>query len=74
MRLISNQGDDHTVEIEKEHDEMEAELDEWFLMREWATTPNNNYASEKITDLLVNVQLSEDLSRIQKMLVIVDPR
>ena len=31
MRLISYQSDDHAVEVEEEHNEVEAELDEGFL-------------------------------------------
>lgn len=31
MALVSDQGDDHAVEVEEEHDEVEAELDEGFL-------------------------------------------
>jgi len=29
--LVPDQGDDHAVEVEKEHDEVETELDEGFL-------------------------------------------
>jgi len=30
--LVPDQGDDHAVEVEKEHDEVETELDEGFLL------------------------------------------
>jgi len=33
VRLVANQGDDHGVEIEEEHYQMKAELDERFLLR-----------------------------------------
>lgn len=52
MRLVADEGDDHAVEVEEEHDEVEAELDERFL--------------------LVYVELSENLSGIQKVLVLED--
>jgi hypothetical protein len=32
VRLVANQGDDHGVEIEEEHYQMKAELDERFLL------------------------------------------
>ena len=31
VRLVADEGDDHAVEVEEEHDEMETELDEGFL-------------------------------------------
>ena len=31
VRLVADKGDDHAVEVEEEHDEVEAELDEGFL-------------------------------------------
>lgn len=31
VRLVLDQADDHRVEVEEEHDEVEAELDERFL-------------------------------------------
>jgi hypothetical protein len=31
MRLVADEGDDHAVEVEEEHDKVEAELDEGFL-------------------------------------------
>lgn len=34
MRLVPDQGNDHRVEVEEEHDKMETELDEGFLLRE----------------------------------------
>ena len=34
MCFVAYQGDDHAVEVEEEHDEVEAEFDEGFLERE----------------------------------------
>jgi len=31
VRLVADEGDNHAVEVEEEHDEMETELDEGFL-------------------------------------------
>ena len=31
MRFVADQGDDHAVEVEEEHDQVEAEFDEGFL-------------------------------------------
>ena len=31
VRLVADKGDDHAVEVEEEHDEVEAKLDEGFL-------------------------------------------
>lgn len=33
VRLITDQGNNHAVEVEEEHQEMETELDEGFLLR-----------------------------------------
>lgn len=32
MGLVAYEGDDHAVEVEEEHDEVEAELDEGFAL------------------------------------------
>ena len=53
MRFVADQGHNHAVQVEEEHQEVETQLDERFL--------------------LVHVQLAEDLSRIQQVLVLVDP-
>jgi TPP-dependent indolepyruvate ferredoxin oxidoreductase alpha subunit len=52
VRLITDQGNNHAVEVEEEHQEMEAELDEGFP--------------------LVDVELAENLSGVQKVLVVKD--
>ena len=52
MRLVPNERDNHAVEVEEEHNEVEAQLDERLF--------------------LVDVQFSEDLGRVQQMLVVHD--
>lgn len=52
VRLVTDQGDNHAVKVEEEHQEMETELDKRFP--------------------LVDIELPEDLSCVQKMLVIED--
>ena len=32
MRLVTDKGDDHAVEVEEEHQEVEAQLDKGFLV------------------------------------------
>lgn len=51
--LISNESYNHAVEVEEEHEQVEAEFDKGFF--------------------LVDVQFSEDLSSVEKVLVIIDP-
>ena len=53
MRFVADQGHNHAVQVEEEHQQVETQLDERLL--------------------LVHVQLAEDLSRIQQVLVLVDP-
>ena len=39
MAFIADQGDDHAVEVEEEHQEVEAQLDEGFLLRKsWVSS------------------------------------
>lgn len=52
--LVLNEGNDHLVEVEEEHEQVEAELDEGLL--------------------LMDVQLPEDLSGVQQVRVLDDPR
>lgn len=39
VRLVLDQGNDHAVKIEEEHDKVEPELDERFLDGELASMP-----------------------------------
>jgi hypothetical protein len=51
--LVADQRNNHAVQVEEEHEQVEAELDEALL--------------------LVHVQFSEDLSRVEEVLVVEDP-
>ena len=77
MALILDQGDDHAVQVEEEHDEVEAELDEGFL---WKGVSYNGRRSREVkdgaegaTNLLVDVEFPEDLRCVQKVGVVNDP-
>jgi hypothetical protein len=72
VRLITNKGNDHAVEVEEEHQEMEAELDEGLLQILLDTA---HLTSEMLTtNPLVDVELAENLGRVQKVLVVEDPK
>lgn len=74
LSLIADESNDHAVEVEEEHQEVETKLDEGFLEQE--NRVSRDITSREIgnqTDLLVNIQLAENLGRIQKVLVLVDP-
>lgn len=58
------------VEIEEEHDEMETELEEGLLFIVLAAV---SLCGGMLAYLLVDVQLAENLSRIQEMRVVDDP-
>jgi hypothetical protein len=69
VTFVPDEGNDHAVEIEKEHDQVEAELDEGFLVTavsrlcyafEWYEEQNRDPAY-----LFVYIQLPENLRRIQ---------
>ena len=63
--LVSDQGDDHAVQVEEEQDEMEAELRKRFLLRHKSVSSGPNMVSNSASSyLFVHVQLSEDLGRI----------
>jgi hypothetical protein len=48
VALIADQGNDHAVEVEEEHEEMEAELDERFLYTISSQSRQLQTASQKI--------------------------
>jgi hypothetical protein len=74
VRLVADQGDNHAVEVEEEHQEVEAQLEERFLQLPAVRYSLHRARSDgAVTHLLVHVQLAEDLGRVQQMLVIVDP-
>jgi hypothetical protein len=75
VSFVANQSNNHAVEVEEEHQEAEAEFDERFLLNGWVSY---HYVPERMaqelgTNLLVHIQLAEDLSRIQEVLVVIDP-
>jgi hypothetical protein len=51
VRLVANEGDDHAVEVEEEHDEVEAELDEGFLGILSAACRSSRTAAQELTFL-----------------------
>ena len=71
MRLVTDERDDHAVEVEEEHDQVVTELDERFLrnVRGLASSVGGSVQSY----LLVNIELSEDLGRVKEVLVLEDP-
>jgi hypothetical protein len=71
VRLILDEGHNHAVEVEEEHDEMEAKFCERFLWIKLAD--NTDPAIWASTNLLVDVELAEDLGSIQKMCVVHNP-
>jgi hypothetical protein len=73
VALIADKGNNHAVEVEEEHKEVEAKLDEGFLNTISSQSLHCGLRLGNPTDLLVHVQLAENLGRIQKVLVLVDP-
>jgi hypothetical protein len=71
VRLVADESDDHAVEVEEEHEQVETEFDEGFLCSVSALSPGA--ILRWVSDLLVYVELPEDLGCIQKMLVLKDP-
>lgn len=51
MRLVADEGDDHAVEVEEEHDEVEAELDERFLKLLLAACESGRSSVKELTFL-----------------------
>lgn len=73
VALVADQRDDHAVEVEEEHQEVEAQFDERFLGSTHESASRGSAREFDKTNLLVHVQLAENLSRVQQVLVIVDP-
>lgn len=73
ITLITDQGNNHAVKIEEEHKKVEAKLDEGFLNTISSQSLCGKLGGRNQTYLLVHVQLAENLGRIQKVLVLVDP-
>jgi hypothetical protein len=51
VRLVADEGNDHAVEVEEEHDEVEAELDEGFLGLLSAACRSSRKAAQELTFL-----------------------
>ena len=69
--LVPDKSDDHRVEVEEEHEQVETELDEGFLCSVSALSPcacaNHSLSSamsQGVSHLLVYVELPEDLGCI----------
>jgi hypothetical protein len=69
VRLIANECHNHAVQVEEEHDQVETKLDERFLHA--VSLSSIPYPTLKnLPYLLMHIQLSENLSRIQQVLVL----
>lgn len=71
--FVADQSDDHAVEVEEEHQEVEAQLDEGFLGDNHGSVLRDLARKPKKTNLLVHVQLAENFGRVQQVLVLVNP-
>lgn len=57
MRLVPDQGNDHRVEVEEEHDKMETELDEGFLLVDIELSENFGGIKKMcVIDNLLNIE------------------
>lgn len=77
-RLVADEGDNHAVKVEEEHEKMEAELDKRLLQRglasfTWAPLAKEERIMVVETDLLVDVELTEDLGGIEEVVLLEDP-
>jgi hypothetical protein len=83
--FVADKSDDHAVEVEEEHEQVETQLDEGFLssvsvllIRARSTVCEQrhivavDWLRRSASNLLVHVQFSEDLRRIQEVLVLED--
>ena len=73
VALVADQGDNHAVEVEEEHQEVETQLDERFLGSDRGSALRDSAREPNKTNLLVHVQLAENLGRVQQVLILVDP-
>lgn len=78
MGFVSDQCYYHAVQIEEEHDEMEAELDKRFLRKVEHVSTCTQFSMDRIeewtsvgrvSDLLVDVQLPKDFRCVKQMLI-----
>lgn len=71
-RLIADKRNNHAVEVEEEHDEVEAELEEGLLQYTSVLSYYFSDGTRVAAYLLMHVQLAEDLRGIQQMGVVND--
>jgi hypothetical protein len=79
VRFLLNQGNNHAVQVEEEHDQVEAQLDKGFLDAASASVVRSNGTNAPMRThcsgqsySLVDVQLSEDFSCIKQVLIVND--
>jgi hypothetical protein len=65
--LVSDKSNNHAVEVEEEHDEVETQLEERLLF-----LVNTALSHVYVAYLLMDVELAEDFSRIEEMSVVND--
>ena len=81
ISLVPDQGDNHTVEVEEEHDKVESKLEERLLhhVSTLAAVPVCiicilKAGTRSRTNLLVSVQRPENLGRVEKVRIVKNPR
>jgi hypothetical protein len=86
VRFIANKSNNHAVEVEEEHEQVETKLDERFLnsvsmlsnheceCRVIRSLPQRcRGCSHRVSDLLMDIELPKDLCCIQEVLVLENP-
>lgn len=74
LGVVTDQCNDHAVEVEEEHEKMEAQLDEGFLYaKDVSDLLPGMMQRGGVRYLLVDVQLPENLGRIQQVRVLDNP-
>ena len=71
--LVADEGDDHAVQVEEEHQQVETQLDERFLAR--VSSGHCRWKPEDARDsyLLMDVQLPEDFCRVEQVVLLENP-
>lgn len=69
IRFVLDQCHNHAVQVVEEHEQVESKLDKRLLLR----VSHNSRRPFILTDLFMNVQLPENLSRVEQMLILKDP-
>ena len=68
--LVSDQSDNHAVEVEEEHDKVESQLEERFLVKFSIFVPR---LQQQTAYLLVNIELPEDFGSVEEVGIVNDP-